>query len=108
VTPSESIELLAFTLSLLLLLSKSFVAGRVGQNRKQYPGRYPLTRNERQCANLLILGHWLELDHFVCVHSATSRTAAVEILFDMMPTKPANLPKNNAQPASADWTQART
>jgi hypothetical protein len=80
VTPPKRIKFFAFALPLLFLLCEALVTTKI---------KIQSEFQTDKCS--LFLGDRLEFDHFVGIHSSTSRTPSIEIFLDMVPTKATNL-----------------
>lgn len=80
--PAQSLQLLLFSVALLLLLRQALVAGKG-------LGLHPVTSKLQR--NSLLGRHGLELDGLVSVYTTASRATLVEVLFDVMPAETTDL-----------------
>lgn len=83
----QMLELLAFSLSLLLLLGQAFLTGR-GSFHVREPYQ---SANSSGKQDVLFLTDRFELDAFVRVLTSTGRASAVQVRLDMVPAESADL-----------------
>ena len=91
----QRFQILAFSISLLLLLRQAFVATKCVSD----------SLGMRDGTHALLLLDWLELNSFIRVLSPTRGTSSVEVFLDVMPTETTDLSGDNELVVLQGWAK---